>query len=114
MAILLKTFQKDDTFYLKKGNTERVISMSLITDTGDVAVLAQQDHTVSVTLTAVNRAPLVIPATLIDVFGTVGLSLSDDNYKYLGVGSFQGSISVDNKRVEGTFYLVIADSGVTF
>lgn len=114
MAILLRTFQKDDTFYLKKGNTERIISMSLITDTGDVAILVQQDHTVSVTLNIGNRAPLVIPATLTDVFGTVGLSLNDENYKYLGVGSFHGSVSVDDKRVDGAFSLVIADSGVTF
>lgn len=110
MALILKTLQKEDKYYLKKGNTDRVVSMT-VTHDGNVLV-TNQDKGALVYLTLKDGIQRIIPARLSDVFGTVEFNLDNSLYEAVGLGDVHGHVELGGVKVEGHFTLVIKDSGV--
>ena len=111
MALILKTLQKEDKYYLKKGNTSRAVSMT-VTQDGGVLVL-NQDQDANVYLTLKNGTQRVVPARLVDVFGTIEFNMDHRLYEAVRIGDVRGRVELGGVKVEGYFTLVIKESGVS-
>lgn len=111
MALILKTLQKEDKYYLKKGNTSRAVSMT-VTQDGGVLVL-NQDQDANVYLTLKNGTQRVVPARLVDVFGTIEFNMDNRLYEAVRIGDVRGRVELGGVKVEGYFTLVIRESGVS-
>ena len=111
MALILKTLQKEDKYYLKKGNTSRAVSMT-VTQDGGVLVL-NQDQDANVYLTLKNGTQRVVPARLVDVFGTIEFNMDNRLYEAVRIGDVRGRVELGGVQVEGYFTLVIKESGVS-
>lgn len=111
MALILKTLQKEDKYYLKKGNTDRMVSMT-VTHDGSTLVL-NQDQSAIVYLTLKDGTQRGVPARLADVFGTVEFNMDNSLYEAVGLGDVRGRVELGGVKVEGYFTLVIKESGVS-
>jgi len=111
MALILKTLQKEDKYYLKKGNTSRAVSMT-VTHDGSTLVL-NQDQSAIVYLTLKDGTQRGVTARLADIFGTIEFNMDNSLYEAIGIGDVRGRVELGSVKVEGYFTLVIKESGVS-